>query len=380
MTTPTQNKRVHTCTVDSDLKSHQPVEISYQRKKVKISHDENRMVEPHLPKPIGSYLNNSLLLAKRCISEKQSSSQSDNLTHLATCSSECKNRTMNELSENPDKQQLQKCLYDDSSYQLQFPDIILKNPSLKAECKKTLATDIRGNQKKIYTGYIDQSLINNIYKELVATIGIPNQHEPFRRQHNKDILDLKWEAYLPKEQSSQGMNVCYGDAGLIRESAIPMPGEEPDREIIPAALNTITKLVDAIHTLNPDIKVCFGLNALRLTAINYYFHHTTATKKTLLKDLCLNWHVDKSSVGQLIACINLSGERTLKIRHQGKLIEIQSNKPGHFYLLDGTQFEHAVQLTSNENSMVLVLRSPFVPKDTDVHHFFESTDIFLPTE
>lgn len=246
------------------------------------------------------------------------------------------------------------------------------------QCQKITAPNIRGSQDTIITGHIDPDLIEKINREIQAT-GIPDHNKPFRRQHHEDILEPTWEAYLSKQQSSQGLYLCHGDAGLIYSSEIPMPGEEKDRQILPAAQPSITELVDTIHKLNPDIEKYFGQNALRLATLNYYFHHPTESGMQSLTDFCLGWHVDKTKVGQLVACINLRGQRTLAIRHSGKLTtEIESKEPGHFYLFDGTQFEHAVRLSSTEDSLTLVLRSPFVPKGTDIRSFFNNTDICLP--
>ncbi|WP_257297014.1 hypothetical protein [Endozoicomonas sp. YOMI1] len=262
------------------------------------------------------------------------------------------------------------------------PIIQNKEQPVCYKCQKISAPNIRGSQETIMTGYIDPALIEGINREIEA-MGFPH-HKKITRQGNATVNLLpRWESYLAKQPSSQATYMCHGDAGLIRSWEIPMPAEEPDREILAASHETIITLVNDLHTHNPDIKHYFGQNALRLTSINFYYHQSENPENNSLpqSNHCLGWHVDKGKVGQLVACINLAGKRTLTIRHNDKLVTIESNEPGHFYLMDATQFEHAVQLIDADNSMALILRSPYpeLPQGSATSDFFANTDIFLPT-
>lgn len=249
------------------------------------------------------------------------------------------------------------------------------------KCQKINAPNIRGSQATIMTGYINPTLIAGINRD-IETMGLP-YHEVIARQGNATYsLVPKWESYLAKLPSTQATFMCHGDAGLVRSWAIPMPVEEPDRTILPASHATIIHLVNHLHALNPAIKRYFGQNALRLTSINFYCRRSENPENNAMlpSNHCLGWHVDKGKVGQLVACINLAGQRTLTIRNNDQLTTIESNEPGHFYIMDATQFEHAVHLTDTDNSMALILRSPYpeLPPGSDTSDFFANTDLFLP--
>ncbi|GAA4648784.1 hypothetical protein GCM10023116_10570 [Kistimonas scapharcae] len=251
-------------------------------------------------------------------------------------------------------------------------------------CKAITAPTIKGEKGTIFVGSLPTSYIRQINDEIhsLGTLNSDPDDRLKRHTFNTTPSSMQWEHYPNRGVTTQQMRVCYADGMIVtpRHENIPMPGrEENERALLPRAPDSIINLIEQIHKLNPEMAKVFGHNAIRHVAINHYYSLDGSALNENV-DFCLHWHVDKPKVGQLVACVNLMGKRNTLIKHHDSELEISSTNPGDFYIFDGTQYEHAVKLMSSSESMVLVLRSPFVPTIRNSDVFFDHESFKLPDE